>query len=316
MTVKPLISIAMATYNGEKYLKEQLDSIYAQTYKNIEVIVTDDCSTDKTVEILEQYTQTKGLKYYVNESNLGFVRNFEKVISLCSGTYIALSDQDDIWFPNKIDILFKNIGKKALACSDASLMDDEGVCFSESLFKYANNHIPVQDIFIRLLVSNFVTGCTVMAKKTLFEESHPIPNGIEYHDWWYGIIAASKEGIYIHRSPLLFYRQHDSNEHGAQKSIRIDEFINQLMHTFKSEYQNKRRNEYKENVKRLCIYQETNHFLGKELNSISDMLSYYRGRIKKKERIKVFLLAFKYRKSVFFNDYLFVQWIKSLRVLF
>ena len=93
----PLISIAIATYNGEKYLEEQLDSIYAQTYKNIEVIVTDDCSSDKTVEILKKYYKSHGLKYVINETNLGFVKNFEKAISLCRGDYIALSDQDDIW---------------------------------------------------------------------------------------------------------------------------------------------------------------------------------------------------------------------------
>ena len=97
-----LVSIAMATYNGEKYLKEQLDSIYAQTYKDIEVIVCDDCSSDKTVEILDEYKEKYGLKYYINEKNLGFKKNFEKAISLCSGDFIALADQDDIWIENKI----------------------------------------------------------------------------------------------------------------------------------------------------------------------------------------------------------------------
>ncbi len=109
-----LISIAMATYNGEKYLKDQLDSIYNQTYKNIEVIVTDDCSIDKIVEILEQYARFHGLKYTVNEENLGFV----KVISLCGGEYIALADQDDIWEKNKIEILVNEIGSNLLIHSD------------------------------------------------------------------------------------------------------------------------------------------------------------------------------------------------------
>lgn len=105
-----LVSIAMATYNGEKYLKEQLDSIYAQTYKNIEVIVCDDCSSDKTVEILDEYKEKYGLKYYINEKNLGFKKNFEKAISLCSGDFIALADQDDIWIESKIEIFLKSKG--------------------------------------------------------------------------------------------------------------------------------------------------------------------------------------------------------------
>lgn len=112
MINRPLISIALATYNGEKYLEDQLNSIYTQTYKNIEVAVTDDCSTDKTVEILEQYSKSHGLKYFVNTENLGFVKNFEKAISLCEGDFIALSDQDDVWEKDEIGILVNKIGSK------------------------------------------------------------------------------------------------------------------------------------------------------------------------------------------------------------
>lgn len=128
----PLISIAIATYNGEKYLKEQLDSIYAQTYKNIEVVVTDDCSTDKTVEILDKYAKTHGLKYFVNEKNLGFVKNFEKAMTLCKGKFVALADQDDIWEKNKIQILYGHIGDSLLIHSDASLIDAEGEIINTS----------------------------------------------------------------------------------------------------------------------------------------------------------------------------------------
>ena len=97
------ISIAMATFNGEKYLREQLDSIYSQTLLPYEIVAADDCSTDRTTEILEEYRIKKGLKYLVNEHNIGVVKNFEKAISLCQGDYVALSDQDDIWFPEKLE---------------------------------------------------------------------------------------------------------------------------------------------------------------------------------------------------------------------
>jgi glycosyltransferase involved in cell wall biosynthesis len=93
-----MISLAMPTYNGERFLREQLDSIYNQTIVPDEVIVVDDCSTDGTISILEEYKKKYGLKYWVNEKNLGYNKNFEKAISLCTGDYIALSDQDDVWF--------------------------------------------------------------------------------------------------------------------------------------------------------------------------------------------------------------------------
>ena len=93
-----MISIAMATYNGEKFLRYMLDSILSQTYQDIELIICDDNSSDSTCLILKEYEKNNSrIKLYFNESNLGFIKNFEKAISLCSGDYIALSDQDDIW---------------------------------------------------------------------------------------------------------------------------------------------------------------------------------------------------------------------------
>ena len=105
-----MISVAMTTYNGEKYLKEQIDSILSQSEKDIELIICDDCSTDNTNKILSDYTEKdKRVHVYKNELNLGYVKNFEKAISLCSGDYIALSDQDDIWLPEHLSVLLKHL---------------------------------------------------------------------------------------------------------------------------------------------------------------------------------------------------------------
>ena len=89
----PLVSIALCTYNGARYLQEQIDSILAQTYQNIEIIVVDDCSQDTTISILEHYANSANLKYVINEKNKGFVKSFERAISLCEGEYILLSDK-------------------------------------------------------------------------------------------------------------------------------------------------------------------------------------------------------------------------------
>ena len=105
------VSIAIATYNGATFLREQLDSLYNQTVQPDEIFVSDDCSNDGTVEILEEYHRTKGLKYTVNEHNLGFNKNFENALKNTTGEFIMICDQDDIWMPEKVEVLLKAIKK-------------------------------------------------------------------------------------------------------------------------------------------------------------------------------------------------------------
>ena len=98
------VSVVMTTYNGELFLREQLDSILCQTYPIHELIVQDDCSTDNTVEIIKEYaTRHPFIKLYVNEHNLGFNKNFKTAVMKATGDYVAIADQDDIWFPEKIE---------------------------------------------------------------------------------------------------------------------------------------------------------------------------------------------------------------------
>jgi glycosyltransferase involved in cell wall biosynthesis len=110
-----LISIALCTYNGEKYLIEQLDTLVNQTYPKLEIIVVDDCSSDKTITILNDYlSKFPFIKLYQNEQNLGYIKNFEKAISLCNGELIALADQDDVWDLNKLTIMAEAINENML----------------------------------------------------------------------------------------------------------------------------------------------------------------------------------------------------------
>src|ERR1700742_3478188 len=100
---EPLISVALCTYSGEKFLQEQMDSILAQTYKNLEIVIVDDCSTDRTIDIINSYAEKdKRIKLFQNDTNLGFNKNFEKALSLTTGEYISISDQDDTWLPQKL----------------------------------------------------------------------------------------------------------------------------------------------------------------------------------------------------------------------
>ena len=126
-----LVSIVVTTYNGERFLKAQLDSIIAQTYQPIEIIVVDDGSTDNTLNILNEYaTNHKNVSVIKNEQNLGYVKNFEKGFSLAKGDYIAPCDQDDVWLPTKIDVLVNHIGDDAIAYCDSEFIDGAGQTLS------------------------------------------------------------------------------------------------------------------------------------------------------------------------------------------
>ena len=119
-TAMPLVSIALCTYNGEKYLRLQLDSLLAQTWPNIEIVVTDDVSTDNTFAILNEYAAIHaGFSIYKNTVNLGYNKNFEATITKCKGDFIAICDQDDIWAAAKIETMLKGWNKTAalLYCS-------------------------------------------------------------------------------------------------------------------------------------------------------------------------------------------------------
>jgi len=210
-----MISVAIATYNGAKFLREQLDSIYNQTYKNIEVIACDDCSTDKTVEILDEYKNKHGLKYFVNKKNLGFVKNFEKAITLCTGDYIALCDQDDIWKEEKLEYLLARIGKNDLIYSDAELINENGEVFSDSFMRYTSLQYTREDQFERLLYGNFAQGASMLFRSSLKDEFLPFPEGIPYHDWWIALVASAYDGIKCEETSLIQYRIHDKNDTGA-----------------------------------------------------------------------------------------------------
>lgn len=215
MTSQSLISIAMATYNGEKFLKPQLDSILNQSYKNIELIICDDCSVDNTKEIIKEYANRDvRIKYFFNETNLGFIKNFQKAISLSNGDYIALSDQDDIWELNKLERLLKNIGKNDFICSNSLLINEKGDSQNITMKDSCNYHwIPnSKDIlFKRILFTNIVQGSTMLAKSDFLKTCAPVPPEIEYHDYWFALNACAKNGFAYLDECTIKYRQHTKN---------------------------------------------------------------------------------------------------------
>jgi len=290
----PLISIAMATHNGEKYLKEQLDSIYAQTYKNIEVIVTDDCSTDGTIEILRQYANSHGLKYYMNEQNLGFVKNFEKAITLCNGEFIALCDQDDIWEPNKIEILLESIGTNLLIHSDCSLIDEVDNVISSQWKGEIKSHKK----FDSFVFTNVVTGCTVLFNRELLKYCLPFPDNLAYHDWWLAIVAAKFERIKYLNKPLVRYRQHNEQDTGiAKKTSKLYRFfLNPIYRVQQKEFP--KMIDFKKQLQNLLAIKDAKLFNDQETSLINDATRYYNDYVNHIIHFRHFVYAVKYDKII------------------
>lgn len=205
---QPLISVIVCTYNGALFLEEQLQSILAQTYSNIEVIITDDASTDATCQIIQKYSTNPAITINLNKENIGLQKNIELSAGLCKGSYIAFSDQDDIWLPQKIERLYAAIGKHSLVYSDSKLIDNKGNDLHKSLSDFRR----FQNIYHSkgFGIYNAVSGHTTLGTRDLVMQSLPIPTGF-YHDWWIAIQAANLNGIQFLNKKLTLYRQHDNN---------------------------------------------------------------------------------------------------------
>lgn len=203
----------MATFNGEKYLKDQLESIFKQTYPNLELIVVDDRSQDSTLAILEEFARRHtNMKVFVNSSNLGFIKNFEKGCSLSSGNFIALCDQDDYWHEDKIKLMAENIGDYPLIYSDSVLcnqdLENTGILLSDKIALKSIGNCLQQAVFCGIY------GHSTLFTRSLFEKAVPFLEIIP-HDWWLSYVASINGGIKYFDKPLVYYRQHSNSLYGA-----------------------------------------------------------------------------------------------------
>lgn len=220
-TAYPLISVVMCTYNGEKYVAEQLRSILAQTYPNIELIVCDDNSTDQTVSVVASYQQKHQHIYlYQNSVTLGFNKNFEKAIGFAKGDWIAIADQDDIWLPRKLEALFDMIESDTLLVHsyNAEFKNDDAThtFFNHSRVRFKGSKTS------ELFFYNTITGHTMLLHKNLLQAAMPFPAGV-YYDWWLGVHASLISNVRLHPDALVLHRQHASNVSHIQKAASPEE---------------------------------------------------------------------------------------------
>ena len=226
MNHKALVSIALCTYNGEAYIREQLDSIVNQSYSPLELIAVDDCSTDNTLHILQEYAaKYPFIKVFVNPENLGYIRNFEKALQLCSGDFIALSDQDDIWDLKKIEKQVHAIGNNLLVYHDSEFIDQNGNSLNRKMSDLMNLYRGDQPE--AFLFFNCISGHSVLMKKELRDELLPFPNAY-FHDWWMGYVATNLGSIDFINETLVKYRQHQKADTNILKRKRDNTLRNPL----------------------------------------------------------------------------------------
>jgi glycosyltransferase involved in cell wall biosynthesis len=224
------VSVALGTHNGEAFLDEQLASILEQSHPVDEIVLSDDASTDGTVELAERLVaahRASGgraeLRVLRNRPALGVTANFEQALRAATGDLIALADQDDVWRPDRVARAleaFAERPERQLVASDATLIDAEGVELGRSLFATlglddaVRDRLDGSDAFDELLHRNLLTGATVMVRRDLVHRAAPFP-GSWVHDEWLAIVASVTGGLAVLPDRLIGYRQHGANQIGV-----------------------------------------------------------------------------------------------------
>jgi glycosyltransferase involved in cell wall biosynthesis len=210
------VTVCMATYNGEKYIVNQLNSIINQSYSANHIIVSDDFSQDKTVDLVEILLENhKEKKIIKNKINLQHVKNFERALLNAKGDIIFLSDQDDIWKPEKIERvvgIFEKNPKVAMVHHNLTTVNENLDFIKEN---YVNlNKTGIQDPFVFLFSEFFkprLFGCAMAFRKDILDILLPFPSCVYAHDHWISIVSALSGDIYFFDENLVYYRQHNNN---------------------------------------------------------------------------------------------------------
>lgn len=274
------IDILIATYNGEKFIREQLDSIINQTYNNLRIVISDDCSNDSTKEILEEYkNKDNRIEVYLQERNLGVVKNIEFLLNKVKSNYYMLSDQDDYWLPQKVEKSIEKLKEEEadLVFGDLEVVDEK----LDTIYESFNDYMLLSRKIKKYIntgkmnyLYNCITGCTILAKKETIKYIVPIPDYSKrlIHDHWIGIMTELNGKLAYMPEKYIKYRQHGNNQIGTDK----------ISHGFKR----------LEQVRNLFIdvklgifgtYVENNERFSKELQELNEKSYEYYKQLEKKK---------------------------------
>ena len=236
-----MIEILLATHNSEKYLRELMDSLTGQTYRDIRIIASDDGSSDATRAILQEYARRYNIKILENDRPLGGAKqNFFNLIGHANAEYVMFADHDDVWCPSKAEDTLARMremedthGKDTpiLVHTDLEVVDENLHTLAPSMMR--SQHLSKTFIRInKLLAQNYVTGCTVMVNAALAKKvQYKSLDHIVMHDWWLALTASAFGAIGLLDKPTIKYRQHGKNEVGAKYVISAAYVADNLSHT-------------------------------------------------------------------------------------
>jgi len=229
----PLVDILLPIFNGEKYLPDLLSSISCQSYKNFHLIIRDDVSLDGSVRLLKDYggLLSNKVSIFVNEDNVGVVRNINFLLESSVAPYIMFADQDDFWLKNKISKSLKEIQKiegelgvdtPIVVFSDAYVGDDALVKQKRSLVEcngyFEYNPSCEINLFKNLMVQNIASGCTMIINETLKKRLMSIPKEAIMHDWWIMLVASAMGKVVFLSEKTMVYRLHRGNTLGLRRA--------------------------------------------------------------------------------------------------
>lgn len=212
-----MVSICITTYNGEKFILEQLNSILEQIDEKDEIIITDDDSLDRTREIIEELGDPR-IYFYSNQTRLGYTKNFEKALKKSSGDIIFLCDQDDIWTPNKYTTIKLDLIDNDFVVHDAVIVNEKRKVLFPSFFNWRGVHFT---LFGNIFKFGFL-GCCMAFKRSVLEMALPFPKKekLATFDNWLFLIGIKKFKVKFQKKPLIEYRRHDSNASSGGSTSR------------------------------------------------------------------------------------------------
>lgn len=232
----PTIDILLPTYNGERFIKEQMESVLSQTHRNWRMLIRDDGSSDGTRDILGQYARDYPEKFILvgeGQNRLGACQSFATLLNYSSADYVLFCDQDDVWFPDKIEVTLNRMlqleqvhQKPILVHTDIKVVDENLKVLSDSFWRYQKVN-PDRKGLSHLLIQNNVTGCAMMVNRRLKEICAPIPQEAIMYDWWIALAASAFGLIEYLKKPTMLYRQHAESDTGA-KRYRVGYFLSRI----------------------------------------------------------------------------------------
>jgi glycosyltransferase involved in cell wall biosynthesis len=241
------VQILLATYNGEKFLREQLDSLLNQTFQDFTILIRDDGSTDATLQIIEEYQQKHVAKINLikdDKQNVGVTQNFNLLLEKSNADYLFFCDQDDVWLNEKMELSLKKIqsledknhSTPCMIYSDMKAIDEQGNITADSVWQQLKLH-PKYFTLNRLLVQNIPHGCTMLINKAMKNIAYPIPKDAILHDHWMALLAVTTGKFIAMEVPLVLLRNH--NENVTRKKTSFEDKLKRFAGNFlsKDEYE-------------------------------------------------------------------------------